>query len=59
MKFKELTQEDKDFIKLTYLDKSIKYDDRMRMLMEYTGKSLRTIQKWIPKLNLKQKVKFQ
>ena len=55
MKFKELTQEDKDFIKRTYLDKSIKWDDRMKMLMEYTGKSLRTVQKWVAALNLKEK----
>lgn len=55
MKFNELTQENKDFIKKTYLDKSIKWDDRLRMLMEYTGTSIRTVQKWVKALNLKEK----
>jgi len=54
MRFKELTQANTDFIKHTYLDKSIKWDDRMIMLTEYTKKSRRTVQKWIPKLGLKQ-----
>jgi len=55
MRFKELTQDNKDFIKQTYLDKSIKWEDRMKMLSEYTGKSSRTVQKWTAKLNLKQR----
>lgn len=55
MKFTDLTQENKDFIKKTYLDKSISWDDRIKMLMEYTGKSGRTCERWCSKLNLKQK----
>lgn len=53
MRFKELTQENKDFIKQTYLDTTIKWEDRLQMLAEYTGKSSRTVQKWIARLNIK------
>ncbi len=53
MRFKELTQENKDFIKRTYLDTSISWEDRMTILSEYTGKSSRTVQKWVAKLNIK------
>lgn len=56
MKFNELTQENKDFFKQIYLDKSIKWDDRLKMLMEYTGVSSRSVQKWAALLNLKEKV---
>jgi hypothetical protein len=55
MTFKELTQEDKDFFKKVYLDKTMKWDERMRVLQEYTGKSQRTISKWAVRLNLKDK----
>ena len=52
MRFKELTQDDKDFFKKTYLDKNYKWDQRISILMEYAGVSRRTIQKWLSKLNL-------
>lgn len=53
MRFTELTQENKDFIKHTYTDTSIKWEDRMSILAEYTGKSSRTVQTWVAKLNIK------
>lgn len=53
MRFTELTQENKDFIKHTYTDTSIKWEDRMSILAEYTGKSSRTVQIWVAKLNIK------
>ena len=53
MRFKELTKEDKDFFKKTYLDKSLTWDDRLNVLMEFANKkSKRTIQNWIAKLGL-------
>lgn len=55
MKFKELTQEDKDFFKKIYYDKASKWDDRMKVLMEFTGKGQRTVQRWADKLGLKEK----
>lgn len=55
MKFKSLTQENKDFIKKTYLDKSLTFNDRLTALAEYTGRSMRTVQTWISKLGLTEK----
>lgn len=58
MKFKELKQdEDKlEFFKSIYKDNSISWDERMRILMDLTGKSERTNRKWASeKLGLKEK----
>jgi hypothetical protein len=54
MKFKELTQEDKDYFKKIYTDKTIKWDERIAILKEYANISRRTVQKWISKLGLKE-----
>lgn len=55
MKFEELDDSQRDVFKKTYYDKSIKWDDRIRILMELTQKSARTVQKWAKKLGLKEK----
>jgi hypothetical protein len=55
MDFKDLTQEDKDFFKRIYLDKSVSWDERMTILKEFVQKSQRTVQKWASKLGLKEK----
>jgi len=55
MKFDELTQEDKNYFKKVYYDKSIKWDERIALLKEYASVSRRTIQKWISKLGLTEK----
>ena len=55
MRFKELTDEDKNFFKTVYLDKSISWDDRIRMLTEFAGRSQRTVQKWVSELGLTEK----
>jgi len=55
MKFDELTQEDKNYFKKVYYDKSIKWDERIALLKEYANVSRRTIQKWISKLGLTEK----
>lgn len=48
MKFKELKGNDKnlEFFKSTYKDNSIKWDERMRILCDLTGKSERTVRLW-------------
>jgi len=59
MKFKELNQENKDFFKKIYYDKASKWDDRMKVLMEFTNRSQRTVQKWAVKLGLKEKEEIE
>lgn len=54
MKFNDLTQEDKDYFKKIYLNKSIKWDERIAILKEFAGVSRRTVQKWVSKLGLKE-----
>lgn len=55
MRFNDLTDEDKNFFKNVYLDKSITWDNRMRMLVEYSNTSIRTVQTWVSKLGLTEK----
>ena len=55
LQFKKLSDEQKETIKNIYKDKSIAWDDRMRALIEFTGKSERTVRKWAVKLGLKEK----
>lgn len=55
MKFKSLNQQDKEFIKKTYLDKELSFTDRLNAISQYTGKSTRTVQMWISKLGLTEK----
>lgn len=52
MRFNDLQQEDKNYFKKIYLDKSIRWDERVTILKEYAGVTARTIQKWIAKLGL-------
>ena len=56
MKFKELTDSDKEYIKNYYKDNSISWDERIDHLKTKYGKSERTIRKWISeRLNLAEK----
>lgn len=55
MKINKLTDEDKNFFKKTYLDKSIAWQDRLNILSERFEVSARTIQTWVTLLNLKEK----
>jgi hypothetical protein len=55
MKFKELTDDDKKYIEKVYKNKNLEWDERMRILMEFTGKSERTVRKWTVKLDLTEK----
>lgn len=54
MKFKDLTQEDKDFAYQIYWNQDISWDERMKILMGRFERSERTIRKWFSdKLNFK------
>jgi hypothetical protein len=55
LQFKKLTEEQKETFKNIYKDKSVAWDDRMRALMDFTGKSERTVRKWAIKLGLKER----
>jgi hypothetical protein len=60
MKFKDLTNEQKDHIKKVYKDKDMSWDDRMAILVDFLGKSERTVRKWCSeKLNLKERVEVE
>lgn len=60
MKFKPLTDEQKEYARKIYYDKSLPWDERMRILMAYFGKSERTIRKWCSeRLELKEKVTIE
>jgi len=52
MKFKDLTDKQKDRIKEIYTSKEISWDEKEEMLSEFTGKSSRTARKWCSKLGL-------
>lgn len=57
MKFKDLTEKDIKFAKEIYTNKEMSWDSRMLTLMNYFGKSERTIRKWCSnKFNFKEKV---
>lgn len=56
MKFKELIDSDKDYIKSIYLSKELSWDDRMNKLMSRFDKCERTIRRWLVKLGFKEKV---
>ena len=55
MKFKDLEQSNIDYTKKIYSDKSLTWDERMGILMNYFSKSERTVRKWLVKLGIKQK----
>jgi hypothetical protein len=52
---KNLTEEEIKFIKKTYKDKSLSWDERMVTLCEYLGKNERTVRRWCVSLGLKEK----
>jgi hypothetical protein len=56
MKFKEMSKKDKERFAKIYKDKSVSWDKRMKALMDFTGKSERTVRKWASeKLGLAEK----
>lgn len=57
MRFKDLTEEQRDYIKKIYKDTSLTWDVRMDLLKNEFGRSERTIRKWCSeRLELKEKV---
>ena len=46
MKFKDLTEADKKYAYEIYNNKDLSWDDRMSKLVEFFGKSERTVRKW-------------
>jgi transposase len=55
MKFDELTPDDISSLSEIYWNRDLSWDTRMEQLSEYTGKSERTVQKWLAKLGLTEK----
>tara|TARA_B100000927_G_scaffold186027_2_gene149839 strand:+ start:177 stop:1856 length:1680 start_codon:yes stop_codon:yes gene_type:complete len=56
MKFKDMTDEDIQYFAEVYKNKKLSWDERMQVLMEFTGKSERTVRKWASqKLKLSEK----
>ena len=55
MKFEDITPEDADHVSKIYWNKDLTWDERMDRLVEYFGKSTRTVQKWLSKLGIKEK----
>lgn len=57
MKFKELTTNDIEYAKSVYTNKELTWDARMEILVNFFGKSERTVRKWCSeKLGFKEKV---
>lgn len=52
MKFEDLTQDQATLISEIYRNRDLSWDDRMKQLSEYLGKSERTVQKWLVKLGI-------
>jgi hypothetical protein len=46
VKFKQLTNEQVDYAKGVYQNKDLSWDDRMNILVNFFGKSERTVRKW-------------
>ena len=46
MNFKQLTNEQVDYAKGVYQNKDLSWDDRMNILVDFFGKSERTVRKW-------------
>lgn len=55
MKFKEITEDDKLYIREIYESKELSWDERMRTLQEFFGKSERRTREWLVKLGFKRK----
>ena len=60
MRFKELTSETIEQARGIYLDKSLSWDNRMKLLMDLFGRSERTVRKWCSeRLSFKEKVEIE
>jgi hypothetical protein len=60
MRFKELTSETIEQARGVYLDKSLTWDTRMKLLMDLFGRSERTCRKWCSeRLSFKEKVEVE
>lgn len=60
MRFKELTSEMIEQARGIYLDKSLSWDNRMKLLMDLFGRSERTVRKWCSeRLSFKEKVEVE
>lgn len=59
MKFKELTETNIQFIKNTYFDVSLTWDERLDIISNYIGKSKRTVQEWVQKLGFTTKKEIE
>lgn len=55
MKFDELTPDDISAISEIYWNRELSWDIRMKQLSEFLGKSERTVQKWLAKLEITEK----
>jgi hypothetical protein len=56
MKFKNMSDEDKQYFAEIYKNKKLSWDERMQLLMDFTGKCERTVRKWASeKLNLSER----
>lgn len=53
MRFKDLGQKEIDYAKAIHQDGSLKWDDKMRILIDFFGKSERTVRKWLVRLGIK------
>ena len=59
MKFKNLSELGIDYVKQTYSDKSLSWDERIGILMGFFGKSERTVRHWLVKLGIKEKADIE
>ena len=55
MKFEDLTPEQISELSEIYWNRTLSWDDRMKQLSQYLGKSERTVQSWISKLGITEK----
>jgi len=60
MKFEDLTDNDIEYAKSVYLNKDLSWDQRMTTLVQFFGKSERTVRKWCSeKLGFKEKIEIE
>lgn len=60
MNFKDLKQEEIDYARSVYQNKELSWDDRMKVLVDFFGKSERTVRKWCSeRLNFKEKTEVE
>ena len=55
MKLKNVTDEDKEYSKKIHSDSDLGWDEKMSILMEYFGKSERTVRKWLARFKISTK----